>query len=87
MKLFEAYRQALDEEDDPLERAEFTNSVELKTLVVEELMTAMKEIRDNRISRKPPLDMIKPMFDCVAFFFIIGIRVGKILRDKEIKNG
>jgi hypothetical protein len=29
-------------------------------------------------------ELIKPIFSCVAFWFIIGVRTGKILRDQEL---
>ena len=85
MKLFDAYCKALKEEDDISGRAEFSSDTELKTLVVEEIGTAMKEIRDSRNSgNQTMIDVIQPMFSCVSFWFLIGIRVGKILRDAEI---
>jgi hypothetical protein len=85
MKLFAAYCKALKEEDDISERAEFSSNTELKTLVVEEIGTAMKEILDSRRGgNQTMVDVIQPMFACVSFWFLIGIRVGKILRDAEI---
>jgi hypothetical protein len=86
MKLFDAYSQALDEEDDPVERAELTDNVEIKTLIIEEITTAMKETREVKNSANTAVELIKPLFSCVAFWFIIGIRVGKILRDAELAS-
>lgn len=84
MRLLDAYTQALDEDDDPAEREEFTSSAELKIIVIEEIMSAIKEVSEAKTSLKSPADTVKPLFSCVAFFFIIGIRVGKILRDAEL---
>jgi hypothetical protein len=84
MKLFEAYAQAVLEDWDPKERTEISDSTELKTLIVEEIMEAMKEIRDHKGKKRTTVDLINPIFKCVAFWFIIGIRVGKILRDEEL---
>ncbi len=84
MKLYEAYAQAVDEVEDPKERAEVSDSTEIKTLIVEEIMEAMKEIRDHKGDKRTAVDLINPIFKCVAFWFIIGIRVGKILRDEEL---
>ncbi len=84
MKLFEAYTQAIDEEDDPLESDELSSSAELKTLMIKEIDTAFKEMRENAKQNCDRIGMVKPIFGCVAFWFIIGIRVGKILRDAEI---
>ncbi len=84
MKLFEAYVQAIEEEDDPLERAELSDSMELKTLIVEEIDKAFKDMRENKEQNLGRLQLIQPIFGCVAFWFVIGIRVGKILRDAEI---
>jgi hypothetical protein len=86
MKLYEAYAQAVLEEDDPKERAEVSGSTELKTLIVEEIMEAMKEIRNHKGDKRTAVDLINPIFKCVAFWFIIGIRVGKILRDEELDS-
>jgi len=84
MKLIDAYNRALDDENDPTERQEFSDSAELKTIVIEEITEAMKEIRDNKTNETTIVGMVKPLFSCVSFFFLIGIRVGKILRDAEI---
>jgi len=84
MKLIDAYNAALDEDSDPLEREEFSSSTEIKTLIIEEIAEAMKKIRHNAANNASPVDLIKPLFDCAAFYFIIGIRVGKILRDAEL---
>lgn len=84
MKLIDAYVQAIDEDDDPLEREEFTSSEEMKTLVVEEIAQALKETRDVTVKDHTAADLMKPLFGCVSFWFIIGIRVGKILRDAEL---
>ncbi len=84
MKLIEAYYKALDEESDPKERAEVSSDVEIKACIVEEVVEAMKEIRNIKDPNRTPAQLLKPMFGCVAFWFIIGIRVGKILRDEEL---
>jgi hypothetical protein len=84
MKLYEAYAQAVLEDWDPKERTELSDSTEIKTLIVEEIMEAMKEIRDHKGKKRTTVDLINPIFKCVAFWFIIGIRVGKILRDEEL---
>ena len=84
MKLYEAYAQAVLEDWDPKERTELSDSTEIKTLIVEEIMGAMKEIKDSKGVKRTAVDLISPIFKCVAFWFIIGIRVGKILRDEEL---
>ena len=84
MKLLEAYAKVLDENEDPKERTELSDSTEIKTLIVEEIMEAMKEIRDHKGDKRTAVDLISPIFKCVAFWFIMGIRVGKILRDEEL---
>ena len=84
MKLFDAYSQALDEDDDVLERDEFSNDPQIKQCVLDEIMNAMIEIRDAKAEGKSKIELVQPMFRCVAFWFIIGIRVGKILRDQEL---
>jgi hypothetical protein len=84
MKLFDAYSQAIDEENDPAERDELSSDIELKTLILDEIGVAMKEIRDKRADNPSATEIIKPLFSCVAFWFIIGTRVGKILRDAEL---
>ena len=84
MKLYEAYAQAVLEDWGPKERAEVSDNTEIKTLIVEEIMEAMKEIRDHKGKKRTTVDLINPIFKCVAFWFIIGIRVGKILRDEEL---
>lgn len=86
MKLFEAYAQAVDESEDPKERTELSDSTEIKTLIIEEIMEAMKEIKDSKGVKRTAVDLINPIFKCVAFWFIIGIRVGKIMRDEELAS-
>jgi hypothetical protein len=84
MKLLEAYAKVLDENEDPKERTELSDSTEIKTLIVEEIMEAMKEIKNHKADKRTAVDLINPIFKCVAFWFIMGIRVGKILRDEEL---
>lgn len=84
MKLFDAYRQALNEDYDIKERAELSLDVILKNDMVEEISEAMKEIRDDKTPNRTVVDILTPLFKCVAFWFLIGIRVGKILRDAEL---
>jgi len=86
MKLLDAYAQAIEEDNDPLERDEFTNSAEMKEMVIEEIIEAMKETRDIKANNPTTAEMMKPMFGCVSLWFIIGIRVGKILRDAELAS-
>lgn len=84
MKLLKAYLQAVDEDDDPKERAEFSADEELKLFVAEEIVEAFKEITANKAKVVTGIESISPFFKCVTFWFIIGIRVGKILRDEEL---
>jgi len=86
MKLIDAYAQALDEEKDIAEREELDSDVDLKTRVLEEISLAMKEAREIVDSKGSKVEAIKPIFGCVAFWFLIGIRVGKILRDAELAS-
>lgn len=84
MTIFEAYSKALDEDDDIKERAEVSSNHDMKQCMVEEIVEAMTEIRDNKTPTRSTADMLAPLFKCVAFWFLIGIRVGKILRDEEL---
>ena len=86
MKLCDAYRQACDEDDDPSERSEFSADLELKTIMAEEMIEAFKEIKSNKSSTRTGAEAIAPIFKVCAFFFIIGIRTGKILRNAEIEG-
>lgn len=90
MNLIDAYTQALNEDDDIPQRSEFSRDDQLKTYVVEEIIDAMKEIRTmlkdkpkDQLSLPAKVELIQPMFNVVAFWFIHGIRVGQILRDAE----
>ena len=84
MKLIDAYVQAIEEDDDVKEREEFSSNSTIKNDVVEEIIEALTEIRDNKTSFRSTAEMVQPLFSCVAFWFVIGIRIGKILRDAEI---
>lgn len=85
MKLIDAYSQALDEEDDIAEREELSSNKELKTMVIEEIGSAMEEtLARIKSGGSSKAEIFEPVFGCVAFFFLIGIRVGKILRDAEL---
>jgi hypothetical protein len=84
MKLFDAYQTALAEDSDPAEREELSASTELKTLMMDEVHIAMKKTRENIDKKLDVAELIKPLFGCMAFHLLIGIRVGKILRDAEL---
>ncbi|CAM6006563.1 unnamed protein product [Sphagnum balticum] len=84
MTILEAYERALEEEDDPQERNEVSDNNNIKLCIVEEVIEAMTEIRNQKTEVRSSLSIIEPMFKLVAFWFIIGIRVGKILRDHEM---
>ncbi len=86
MTIYDAYAQAIDEEDDPAERELFSTDSQLKTLVIEEILESMKEIRNNKSPNRTAVELVKPLFNCVAFWFIIGIRVGKILQAAELQE-
>lgn len=84
MKLFEAYEQALDEEDDIAEREEFSSNYEMKDAVIKEVYFAMEDLKSAKNDNGSPSDIVKPFFNSMSFFFLIGIRVGKILKDAEL---
>lgn len=86
MKLFDAYTKALAEDEDIAERAEFSSNTELKTMVIEEIAEAMKEARSGITPTSSKVDIIKPLFSCISFWFLIGVRTGKILRDAELAS-
>lgn len=85
MKLLDAYNQAINEDADIPEWEEYTSESVIKQDVLDEILESMKEIRDLKASgNSSPKDMVHPMFKCVSFWFLIGIRVGKIMRDEEL---
>ena len=86
MTVFEAYQQAIEENDDPTEREQVSSGHEIKTLIAGEILGAMKEVRDAKAQGGTAIDTISPLFRCVAFWFVVGIRVGKILRDSEMRG-
>jgi hypothetical protein len=86
MKLIDAYTQAINEDEDYPEVNEFSTNVDLKTQVVEEITEALKQFLAAKEEGQLPVEMLKPIFACVSFWFIVGIRVGKILRDAELAN-
>ena len=65
---------------------EFSTNVDLKTQVVEEITEALKQFLAAKEEGQLPVETLKPIFACVSFWFIVGIRVGKILRDAELAN-